>query len=56
MRIGDGAIVGAGSTITDDVAGDALALTRAKQSERPGFAADFRERRQAEKARRKNKA
>ena len=56
VRIGDGAIVGAGSTITDDVAGDALALTRAKQSERPGFAADFRERRQAEKARRKNKA
>ena len=33
VKIGDGAVVGAGSTITKDVTGDALALTRARQRE-----------------------
>ncbi|MHA1536304.1 MAG: bifunctional UDP-N-acetylglucosamine diphosphorylase/glucosamine-1-phosphate N-acetyltransferase GlmU [Alphaproteobacteria bacterium] len=42
VRIGDGAIVGAGSTITKDVAGDALALTRAGQKAVEGWAAKFR--------------
>lgn len=55
VSIGDGAIVGAGSTITGDVAGDALAITRAEQAERAGFAASFRERKQAEKAKLKSK-
>ena len=56
VAIGDGAIVGAGSTITGDVGGDALAVTRAEQSERPGFAASYRARKQAEKAKQKGGA
>ena len=42
MKIGDGAIVGAGSVIVKDVAADALAVTRAPHDERPGWAAKFR--------------
>ncbi len=38
VRIGKGAVLGAGSTITKDVAAGALALTRAKQVEIPGYA------------------
>jgi bifunctional UDP-N-acetylglucosamine pyrophosphorylase/glucosamine-1-phosphate N-acetyltransferase len=50
VRIGDGAIIGAGSVITRDVGADALALTRAPQDERPGWAGRFREIRRAQKA------
>lgn len=50
VKIGDGAIVGAGSVIASDVAADALALTRAGHEERPGWARDFRERKRAAKA------
>jgi len=42
VRIGDGAMVGAGSVISKDVAADALALTRAPHEEREGWAAKFR--------------
>jgi bifunctional UDP-N-acetylglucosamine pyrophosphorylase / glucosamine-1-phosphate N-acetyltransferase len=42
VSIGDGAIVGAGSTITGDVEAEALALTRVPQVARPGWAARFR--------------
>lgn len=42
VTIGDGAIVAAGSTVTRDVAGDALALVRPEQTEKPGWAARFR--------------
>lgn len=42
VLVGDGAIVGAGSVITSDVAGDALALTRAPQEQKAGWAARFR--------------
>jgi bifunctional UDP-N-acetylglucosamine pyrophosphorylase / glucosamine-1-phosphate N-acetyltransferase len=44
VKIGDGAYVGSGSVISKDVAPDALALTRAPQEERPGWAARFRKR------------
>lgn len=43
VSIGAGAIVGAGSTITKDVAADALALTRPEQREIAGWAAKRRE-------------
>ena len=42
VKIGDGAYVGSGSVITKDVGKDALALERASQEERPGWAAKFR--------------
>jgi bifunctional UDP-N-acetylglucosamine pyrophosphorylase/glucosamine-1-phosphate N-acetyltransferase len=45
VKIGDGAYIGSGSVISKDVAADALALERAPQDERPGWAAKFRARR-----------
>ena len=50
VTVGDGAIVGAGSVITGDVAADALALTRADQEELKGWAKRFRGRRSGRKA------
>ena len=44
VTIGDGALVAAGSTITDDVPADALALARGKQSNHEAAAARFRAR------------
>ncbi len=49
VTIGAGAIVAAGSTVTADVGADALALVRPQQSEKPGWAADFRTRQTAKK-------
>jgi len=46
VRIGEGAIVGAGSTITEDVAADALAVARGAQQVRVGAAKRFRDRHQ----------
>ena len=45
VKIGEGAYIGSGSVISKDVAPDSLALTRAPQEERPGWAAKMRERR-----------
>jgi bifunctional UDP-N-acetylglucosamine pyrophosphorylase/glucosamine-1-phosphate N-acetyltransferase len=50
VRIEDGAYIGAASTITHDVAKDALVFTRAVRKEKPGWAASFRARKKAEKA------
>nr|WP_321464136.1 bifunctional UDP-N-acetylglucosamine diphosphorylase/glucosamine-1-phosphate N-acetyltransferase GlmU [uncultured Cohaesibacter sp.] len=47
--IGDGAIIGAGSVITDAVNADDLAFTRAKPIVKPGWAAAFRSRKSKEK-------
>ena len=46
MKIGAGAYVGSGSVITRDVEADGLALERATQEVRPGWAAKFRRLRQ----------
>jgi bifunctional UDP-N-acetylglucosamine pyrophosphorylase/glucosamine-1-phosphate N-acetyltransferase len=43
VKIADGAIVGAGSVITRDVAKDSLAIARGTQMELPGWAQRFRE-------------
>src|SRR5262245_57530776 len=50
VRLGDGAYVATGSVVTEDVPGDALAVARARQTTKPGWAAAFRARRAAEKA------
>ena len=50
VRVGDGALVGASSTITREVASDAIAVTRAEQREIPGAAKRYREKKLAEKA------
>ena len=49
VRIGAGAITGAGSTISGDVPDNALSLTRSPQEDRPGWALKYRLRKQAEK-------
>jgi bifunctional UDP-N-acetylglucosamine pyrophosphorylase/glucosamine-1-phosphate N-acetyltransferase len=43
VRVGDGAITGAGSVITEDIPPDSLALARGKQVNKPGRAAQIRE-------------
>ncbi len=42
VTVGDGAVIAAGSVITDDVAPDALALGRGRQVQKPGRAAEMR--------------
>ncbi len=48
--IGDGAVVAAGSVITQDVTADAIAVARGEQSEREGAAARRRDKKKSEKA------
>ena len=50
VTIGDGAIVAAGSVVTQDVPADALALVRPAQVAKPGWAKRFREAMAAKKA------
>ena len=50
VEIGDGAFVGSGSVVTDNVAPDALALARGRQVGVPGWADAFRKRMAALKA------
>ena len=54
VTIGDGANIAAGSVITKDVPGDALAIARGEQSNREGWAKRYREMKQARKAARKS--
>jgi bifunctional UDP-N-acetylglucosamine pyrophosphorylase/glucosamine-1-phosphate N-acetyltransferase len=51
VSIGAGAYTGSGSVITADVAPDALALGRGRQTEKPGWAAEFRAMKLAQKKR-----
>jgi bifunctional UDP-N-acetylglucosamine pyrophosphorylase/glucosamine-1-phosphate N-acetyltransferase len=44
VTIGDGAVVGAGSVITEDVEADSLAVERTEQKGIAGWARRFRER------------
>ncbi|WLT33508.1 bifunctional UDP-N-acetylglucosamine diphosphorylase/glucosamine-1-phosphate N-acetyltransferase GlmU [Geothrix sp. PMB-07] len=46
VTIGDGALIGAGTTVTADVPGDALALSRVPQTSKEGGAARIRARQQ----------
>jgi bifunctional UDP-N-acetylglucosamine pyrophosphorylase/glucosamine-1-phosphate N-acetyltransferase len=50
VTIGQGAYVGSGSVITRDVAPDALAVGRGRQTEKAGWAATFRATQSAKKA------
>ena len=50
VTIGDGAYTASGSVITQDVPADALALGRARQENKPGYAPRLRERALAKKA------
>lgn len=49
VTIGDGAYVGTGTTVTKDVPADALAIGRARQENKEGYAARLRGRLKAEK-------
>jgi bifunctional UDP-N-acetylglucosamine pyrophosphorylase / glucosamine-1-phosphate N-acetyltransferase len=53
VKIGDGAYVAAGSTITDNVPADALGIARGRQANKPGWAS--KKRRQLTAARKKKK-
>lgn len=50
VTVGEGAIVGAGSVVTDNVAADALRLVRSPQQTKSGWAQRFREKMSAKKA------
>ena len=48
LTVGSGAYIAAGSVITHEVAQDALALGRARQTDKPGWAKKRREERKKE--------
>lgn len=52
VTIGDGAYVGSGSVITDDIPADGMGVARGRQANKDGYAAKIRERNAALKAER----
>lgn len=55
VTVGAGAIVAAGSTITQDVPADALSVARAQQATKEGWAPKFKELKKAQKAEKEKK-
>lgn len=55
VKVGDGAVVGAGSVVTKEVPADALAVTRATQKNLDGFGKKHHETKAAQKAAQKDK-
>jgi len=53
VKVESGSYIAAGSTITDDVSEDALAIARARQVEKAGWAKEFRVRKEEAKIRQK---
>jgi bifunctional UDP-N-acetylglucosamine pyrophosphorylase/glucosamine-1-phosphate N-acetyltransferase len=51
VTVGDGAYVATGSVVTSDVPADALTIARGRQVDKPGRAADLRDRLKAERER-----
>jgi bifunctional UDP-N-acetylglucosamine pyrophosphorylase/glucosamine-1-phosphate N-acetyltransferase len=49
VKVGDGANIAAGSVITQNVPGDALAIARGQQAVKPGWAKKYRELKKAKK-------
>ena len=56
VRVGSGAYVAAGSTVTENVPGDALAIARSRQVNKPGWAGTRRQKLAAAKARKEEPA
>jgi bifunctional UDP-N-acetylglucosamine pyrophosphorylase/glucosamine-1-phosphate N-acetyltransferase len=50
VKVGDGAYIAAGSTITEDVPADSLGIARGRQVTKPGWAAERRTKMAAAKA------
>jgi bifunctional UDP-N-acetylglucosamine pyrophosphorylase/glucosamine-1-phosphate N-acetyltransferase len=50
VTVGDGALTGSGSVITEDVPAEAVAIGRAKQVTKPGLATKLFEKLKSEKA------